>query len=414
MSQPQRRVETAPAIAPLPVRTELPGGVHGWAQPEFDRVVRKFASMYVGRIGGGALCVYVDGEPVLDIWAGEARPGKPWTHDTAPIVYSASKGVTATVIHRLADRGLLTYDAPVARYWPQFAANGKESITVREVLSHKSGLAALAPLASTPEELLDHELMEERLAAAPVGRFYGKAAYHAMTYGWLLAGLGRAITGQDMRTLYRAEIAEPLGVDGIHLGRPPADSPTIPAGIYAHLEKAVRTPFLSRGLSLGARVIDAIPAARGATGAIHVPGAERIVADNGHASAPLYDTQMGAGNAICTAPALAKLYAALSNRGSVDGRQLLSAEKTAELARGRGIRPGLPLARDIWDLGYHCFPAPGLLGGFGHMGAGGSTGWADPKRRIAVGLAHNHLILPNPMHNVAFPRLWAATVRCAR
>lgn len=414
MSQPQRRVETAPAIAPLPVRTELPGGVHGWAQPEFDRVVRKFASMYVGRIGGGALCVYVDGEPVLDIWAGEARPGMPWTHDTAPIVYSASKGVTATVIHRLADRRLLTYDAPVARYWPQFAANGKESITVRELLSHKSGLAALAPLASTPEELLDHELMEERLAAAPVGRSYGKAAYHAMTYGWLLAGLGRAITGQDMRTLYRAEIAEPLGVDGIHLGRPPADSPTIPAGIYAHLEKAVRAPFLSRGLSLGARVIDAIPAARGATGAIHVPGAERIVADNGHASAPLYDTQMGAGNAICTAPALAKLYAALSNRGSVDGRQLLSAEKTAELARRRGIRPGLPLTRDIWDLGYHCFPAPGLLGGFGHMGAGGSTGWADPKRRIAVGLAHNHLILPNPMHNVAFPRLWATTVRCAR
>ncbi|ANO00676.1 serine hydrolase [Mycobacteroides abscessus] len=414
MSQPQRRVETAPAIAPAPVRTELPGGVHGWAQPEFDRVVRKFASMYVGRIGGGALCVYVDGEPVLDIWAGEARPGMPWTHDTAPIVYSASKGVTATVIHRLADRGLLGYDAPVARYWPQFAANGKESITVREVLSHKSGLAALAPLASTPEELLDHELMEERLAAAPVGRFYGKAAYHAMSYGWLLAGLGRAITGQDMRALYRAEIAEPLGVDGIHLGRPPADSPTIPAGIYAHLEKAVRMPFLSRGLSIGARVIDAVPAARGATGAIHVPGAERIVADNGHTSAPLYDTQMGAGNAICTAPALAKLYAALSNRGSVDGRRLLSAEKTAELARGRGIRPGLPVARDIWDLGYHCFPAPGLLGGFGHMGAGGSTGWADPKRRIAVGLAHNHLILPNPMHNVAFPRLWAATVRCAR
>lgn len=414
MSQPQRRVQTAPVFAPVPVRTDLPDGVHGWAQPEFGRVVRKFASMYVNRVGGGALCVYVDGEPVLDIWAGAARPGVPWTHDTAPIVYSASKGVTATVIHRLADRGLLAYDAPVARYWPEFAANGKESITVRDVLAHKSGLAALAPLASTPEELLDHELMEERLAAAPVGRFYGKAAYHAMSYGWLLAGLGRAITGNDMRALYRTEVAEPLGVDGIHLGRPPADSPTIPAGIYAQLDKMVNTPFLSRGLSLGARLIDVIPAARGATGAIHVPGAERIVADNGHTSAPLYDTQMGAGNAICTAPALAKLYAALSNGGSVDGRRLLSAEKTAELTRGRGIKPNLLLARDIWDLGYHCFPAPGLLGGFGHMGAGGSTGWADPKRHIAVGLAHNHLILPNPMHNVAFPRLWAATLRSAR
>lgn len=370
--------------------------------------------MYVGRPGGGALCVYVDGEPVLDIWAGEARPGLPWTHDTAPIVYSASKGVTATVIHRLADRGLLSYDAPVARYWPEFAANGKEAVTVRDVLAHKSGLAALAAIASTPEELLDHELMEQRLAAAPVGRYYGKAAYHAMSYGWLLAGLARAITGNDMRTLYRTEIADVLGVDGIHLGRPPADSPTVPAGIYAQLDKAVTLPFLSRGLSIGARVVDFIPGARGATGAIHVPGAERIVADDGHTSAPLYDTQMGAGNAICTAPALAKLYGALSNRGTVDGRQLLSAEKTAELAHGRGGRPNLLLTRDLWELGYHCIPAPGLVGGFGHMGAGGSTGWADPKRHIAVGLAHNHLILPNPLHNVAFPRLWAATVRSVR
>lgn len=414
MSQPQRRAHTSPVFAPESWGTGLPDGVQGWAQPEFDRVVRKFASMYVGRTGGGALCAYVDGEPVLDIWAGEARPGMPWTRDTAPIVYSASKGVTATVIHRLADRGLLAYDAPVARYWPEFAANGKESVTVRDVLAHKSGLAALAPIAATPEELLDHELMEQRLAAAPVGRYYGKAAYHAMSYGWLLAGLGRAITGKDMRTLYRTELAEVLGVDGIHLGRPPADSPTIPAGIYAQLDKAVKTPFLSRGLSIGARVVDALPGARGATGAIHVPGAERIVADDGHATAPLYDTQMGAGNAICTAPALAKLYGALSNRGSVDGRQLLSAEKTAELAGGRGIRPNVALTRDIWELGYHCIPAPGLAGGFGHMGAGGSTGWADPNRHIAVGLAHNHLILPNPLHNVAFPRLWAATARSAR
>ncbi|MUM19803.1 beta-lactamase family protein [Mycobacterium sp. CBMA271] len=414
MPQPQRRAETAPVVPPQPLGTDLPDGVGGWAQPEFDRVVRKFAAMYVGRTGGGGLCVYVDGEQVLDIWAGDGQPGVPWTHDTAPIVYSASKGITATVIHRLADRGLLSYDAPMARYWPAFAANGKEAITVREVMAHKSGLAALAPIASTPEELLDHELMEQRLAAAPVGRYYGKAAYHAMSYGWLLAGLARAITGEDMRALYRTEIAKTLGVEGIHLGRPPADSPTVPAGIYAQLAKAVTMPLLSRGLSVGARIVDALPGARGATGAIHVPGAERIVADDGHASAPLYDTQMGAGNAICTAPALAKLYAALSNRGSVDGRELLSAAKVAELARGRGIRPSLPVTRDIWELGYHCIPAPGFVGGFGHMGAGGSAGWADPKRHIAVGLAHNHLVLPNPLHNVAFPRLWAATVRSTR
>ncbi|MDT5350971.1 MAG: hypothetical protein QOH91_4258, partial [Mycobacterium sp.] len=140
------------------------------------------------------------------------------------MVFSATKGIASTVIHRLVDRGLLDYDVPVAEYWPEFGANGKSAMTVRQVMRHHAGLSGLR--GASQEDLLDHLVMEERLAAAAPGRLLGKPAYHALTYGWLMSGLARAVTGKGMRTLIREEIAEPLGTDGLHLGRPPADAPT--------------------------------------------------------------------------------------------------------------------------------------------------------------------------------------------
>ena len=129
------------------------------------------------RFGGGALAVYVDGQPAVDVWSGWADRGGhvPWSADTAPMVFSATKGMTSTVIHRLADRGLIDYEAPLAEYWPEFAANGKANLTVREVMRHTAGLSGLR--GATHEDLLDHVVMEERLAAAHPGRLLGKSAY---------------------------------------------------------------------------------------------------------------------------------------------------------------------------------------------------------------------------------------------
>src|SRR5207248_450344 len=140
------------------------------------------------------------------------------------MVSSVTKGLASTVLHRLADRGLIDYDAPVAEYWPEFGANGKSALTVRDVMGHRAGLSGLR--GATKEDLLDHLVMEERLAAAAPGRFLGKPAYHALTYGWLMSGLARAVTGQGMRALIREELAQPLDTDGLHLGRPPAEAPT--------------------------------------------------------------------------------------------------------------------------------------------------------------------------------------------
>src|SRR6478752_7718516 len=186
------------------------------------------------RYGGGALSVFLDGEPVVDVWTGwsDRRGTTHWSADTGAMVFSATKGMSSTVIHRLADRGLIDYDIPVSEYWPEFGANGKADITVREVMRHRAGLSQLNGVSKA--ELLDHVAMEQRIAAAPVNRLlYGHQAYHALTYGWLMSGLGRAITGKGMRDLIREELAEPLDVDGLHLGRPPVGSPTRAAQILA-------------------------------------------------------------------------------------------------------------------------------------------------------------------------------------
>ena len=129
--------------------------------------------------------MYIDGRPVVDVWTGWSdRAGEqPWSVDTGAMVFSATKGVAATVIHRLVDRGLLSYDEPVATYWPEFGANGKDTITVRDVLRHRSGLSHLKGVSK--DDLLDHQLMEERLAAA-CGR----------SSAWL-AGLPRADLRMD-------------------------------------------------------------------------------------------------------------------------------------------------------------------------------------------------------------------------
>src|ERR1700759_1981488 len=163
----------------------LPRGVRGAADPRFAKVIRIFAGLFPGRrFGGGSLAVYIEGKPVVDVWTGWSdRAGEiEWTAETGAMGFSATKGVASTVIHRLVDRGLLCYDSPVAEYWPEFGANGKGDITVRDVLRHRSGLSHLKGVSKT--ELMDHRLMEERLAAAPVDHLRGGPGAHDLDYGW--------------------------------------------------------------------------------------------------------------------------------------------------------------------------------------------------------------------------------------
>jgi CubicO group peptidase (beta-lactamase class C family) len=338
------------------------------------------------RLGGGALAVYLDGQPVVDVWTGWADRGGdvPWSADTAPMVFSATKGMAATVIHRLADRGLIDYEAPVAEYWPEFAANGKADMTVRQVMRHTAGLSGLR--GATVEDLLDHVVMEERLAAAPPGRLLGKPAYHALTFGWLMSGLARAVTGKDMRVLIREELAEPLGTDGMHLGRPPAGSPTQVAEIVMP-QNMVANPVVS---SVVRKVANRLS---GGFRSMYFPGVIATV----QGDMPMLDAEMPAANGVVTARALARMYGAIANAGEIDGTRFLSRELVAGLTGpGRkSLRPDrnlfVPMA---FHLGYHSLPIGNIMPGFGHVGLGGSLGWTDPDDGVAFALVHNRLLTP--------------------
>lgn len=372
----------------------LPHGVQGAADPAFACTLNAFARLFPGRrFGGGALCVYLHGEPVVDVWTGWSdRAGtRYWTADTGAMVFSATKGMASTVIHRLADRGLIDYDAPVASYWPEFGANGKSNITVRDVMRHRAGLSQLGGV--TKADLLDHRRMEERLAAAPVNRLqYGKPAYHALTYGWLLSGLARAVTGRGMRELIRTELAAPLGVDGLHLGRPPAGAPTEAAQTLL----PQRLPPLP-GADLVAPRLAGLPFA-GFLGSIYFPG--MVGAMQGEM--PFLDSEIPSANAVATARGLARMYGAIANGGRIGDTQFLSAHTVAALAGQTDLTPDrnvlVPLS---FHLGYHGVPF-GVVPGFGHVGLGGCYGWAEPDRGLAIGFVHNRLVTPMVFDQATF------------
>lgn len=377
----------------------LPHGVQGAADRNFSCTVRGFSKLFPGRrYGGGALVIYQDGEPVVDVWTGysDRRGTQYWTADTGAMVFSATKGMASTIIHRLADRGLIEYDRPVCTYWPEFGTNGKSEVTVRQVMAHESGLSQLNGVSKA--DLLDHRVMEGRVAGAPVNSMlFGKSAYHALTYGWLLSGLARAVTGLGMRELFRTELAEPLGTDGLHLGRPPAGAPTHTAQILVPQGRWPNHIFDFVAPRVAASKFS------GAFGSMYFPGVMSLV----QGEIPFLDAEAPAVNGVATARGLARMYGAIANQGRLNGVQYLAERTVSGLAGPPGLRPdrnlGVPLG---FHLGYHSVPF-GVMPGFGHVGLGGSVGWADPTSGLAVGFVHNRLLTPMVLDMAAFVGLHA-------
>ncbi len=238
--------------------------------------------------------------------------------------------------------------------------------------------------------------METRLAAAPVDHLRGVPAYHALTYGWLLSGLARSVTGKGMRELIRDEVARPLNTDGLHLGRPPADSPTKVAQILAPQSGRANPLF-----NFVAPKVAGMPFS-GAFGAMYFPGIKSFV----QGDIPFLDGEVPAANGVVTARGLAKMYGALANGGSMDGKQFLSPELTGGLTGKTNLWPDLNLVVPMaFHLGYHGSPVPGLLRGFGHVGLGGTLGWADPDTGSAFAFVHNRLLTPMVLDMASFAGL---------
>lgn len=357
----------------------------------YEQVARVFRNQLRRTTGGAAVAVYHRGELVVDLWGGMRDSGKRWESDTVAMCFSTTKGVASTALHILADRGLVDYEAPVATYWPEFAANGKERLKVRHVLTHSAGLHRLRSITGGARDMLDWETMTAALAAAaPAYEPGSRHGYHALTYGWLVGEIVRRVSGTPIAEFVQREIAEPLHADGLYIGLPGTQrqrvAPLGPLGIPRPRREPFRTIEKEVGRQLG-KVVSAMPGpvnTRRLLNALVPRGVEDVLWGS-----DVMDAEVPAANGFFTARSLARMYAMLAGGGQIDGTRILS-ERTVE-AISKRQRTGMDLvlvAPMDWRLGYHrvitaCGPVPH---GFGHFGFGGSGAWCDPSRDLAIAM----------------------------
>jgi CubicO group peptidase (beta-lactamase class C family) len=369
----------------MPTLPEVQGECH----PRFQSVRDAFARNLRDQDEvGAAVAVVIDGEPVVDLWGGHADLGctQPWQRDTLVNVYSCTKGMTALCAHRLVSEGRLDLDAPVTRYWPEFAQAGKAELPVRWLLGHRAGLAAVRELLPN-EALFDWSAMCAALAAEAPWWTPGTAhGYHAVTFGWLVGEVVRRITGKSLGTYFREEVAEPLGVE-FHIGLAEEEH-----GRVAEMSTIPSPPPDADGVQLGS-IILADPESLAARAFLNPPSLAHGVNHSAWRTA-----EIPGANGHATARALARIYGVLARGGEADGHRLLDARGIERCREEQSHGPdrvlmvatrfglGFMLSQDRPDASFG--PNPGA---FGHPGAGGSVGFADPSARVGFGYVMNRM-----------------------
>jgi len=363
----------------------------GMVAPGFEPVAAAFEKAFNGKPAmGAALHVVLDGESVVNLWAGvaDARSGRPWAEQTPSVIFSCTKGLVSILAARLVQEGKLDYEAPVSRYWPEFAAAGKDKVTVGQALAHQAGLSA-PRVDLSEDDIVDWDTVVAALAAQeplwPLGSGY---AYHALTHGWVAGEIIRRVTGQSVGSYFRDLITEPLGVDA-WIGVPDDRaaevahlqvSPPLSA-LWAEETKKPAPNWPYKAMTLGtAFPIDLVSE----TGGFNK---QRIRA----AEIP------GAGG-IATAEALATMWSAtvVRTRGIRLIDDVVIAEATRTQSAGMTVFGGEP-PYSRWGYGFQLdSEARHYLadGNFGHDGAGGQVGFADPVRRLGFGFVTNWMMGP--------------------
>ena len=379
--------------------TIAPGSI---VEPGWGAVADTFRANFEHGDVGAACCVYEDGLPVVDLWGGLADRGasRPWARDTIVIIFSCTKGVTAIAANRLVEAGRLDPDAPVADFWPEFAANGKAGITVRMVLSHRAGLAAVDG-ELTMDDLAAWDPVVAAIAAQAPSWEPGTAhGYHSRTFGWIVGELIRRVTGRMPGDYMADELARPLGLD-FFLGLPESEDRRVATLYPAPEARALDELAAADPTSLFARVMT------GPSNLLHY--------DEQWNTRRLRGAQLPSSNGHSDARALARLYAACL--APIDGVRLLTDESldraTAVQSSGNDLVLGQPLT---FGLG---FALPPTLGpgasprSFGHAGAGGSLAYADRDRGLAFGYVMNQMRLGMPEADHRAMRLSEAAAACA-
>jgi CubicO group peptidase (beta-lactamase class C family) len=358
--------------------------VNGAVAPGFERVREVFEANFAERGEVGAACsVWAGGQEVVDLVGGVVAPGgtQPYTRRTLQMVASATKGAMAICVLRLAERGELDLDAPVARYWPEFAAAGKAAVPVRWLLSHQAGLPYADPVLPMADVYRWAPMTQALAAQAPVWEPGTAHGYHAMTYGWLVGEVLARVTGLTPGEVLRKEVAGPLGID-FHVGLPGSE-----AGRVAPLIPAPVPPPGTPPDPLTALMLDPMSLAHRA---FFVPNG-LFAAMNDPAA---WAAQLPAVNGMATARALSRMYAACL--GEVDGVRLLAPDTLAAAvtpqAEGTDRVVGVESRFGLgFQLSYPLRPMAGP-GSFGHYGLGGSVGFAHVARGVSFGYVVNRML----------------------
>jgi len=366
----------------MPTIDQFP--ISGRVAAGFEPVQAAFAANFnkQGEVGA-AVHVTLDGEAVVDLWGGSADAAgtRPWTADTLVNVWSTGKGWLALAMHMLADQALLDFEAPVARYWPEFGQHGKGGVLVKHLLTHTAGLPG--PSLKVPDEALYdcqamvHSLEQSELFWQPGSQ----CGYHASTFGWLNGEVLRRITGLTVGQFLRTQVGGPLQADAL-VGLSPQEqertAETVPPGGLGNF-------IFHAMIDLGGRAKRAAfnnpPRPPRAANTARWRAAE-IPSSNGHASAR----------------GLARLYTPLALQGTWNGVKILSPAgvelacreqvHAKDVVTGTMVRRTLGFMLPDTDLGD---PRPPTA--VGHPGMGGSIGFADPPRRLAMGYVMNRMII---------------------
>jgi len=361
--------------------------IEGTCDPKFNRVKDAFAENLEKRNEvGAAAAVMLDGRSVVDIWAGHADKAKtkPWTRDTLVNVYSTTKGVTAICAHRLADKGLLDIDAPVAKYWPEFAQAGKDKLPVRYLLSHRAGLPAVRKLLDD-DALFNWNTMTAALAEQePWWEPGTRHGYHALTFGWLVGEVIRRISGKTPGSYLRDEIASPLGAD-FHIG--------LDAKHDARTADMIAAPPPTPGEPNMFPEVMKDPESMAAKAFMNPPGGMRPGVVN---TREWRAAEIPAANGHGTARSLAQLYGALARGGEMNGVRVMSKDEIAKCSLEQSNGPdALLMLNTRFSQGFMMSQPGASLGpnpkSFGHPGAGGSLGYADPEAKIGFGYTMNKM-----------------------
>lgn len=322
---------------------------------------------------GLQVAVYLDGKLVIDAWAGVADPatGRAVDGDTLFMLSSTSKGVASTCMHLCVERHGLSYDMPIAQVWPEFAARGKEKATLRHALCHQTGVPQ-TPVGYTPDWLPDWDRMCSGIAdLEPMFPPGSRTAYHSLNFGYIIGEILRRVDGRPIARFLADEIGSPLGINGAYLGVPDGELHRV-----AVLVDAPAAPLEYQA------------------GMVGEPAGCRV-AEVFNRREVLQASIPGSGG-VFSARGLARHYAMLAGFGAIDDIRILPASRIAAAIELQSFeRDEIYGVRTRRALGYRRGPDAGPLASpaaFGHVGGGGSFGYADPDRRLAIGFAKNYFV----------------------